>query len=193
MADISNYVYNTLVAGSSGADSIYNSGDNVTILGGAGNDTINTVGFSSRVDGGAGADSICLGVGGAVAAGGDGDDTIWGYYWGSSISGGAGDDVIALQSGGGSHVGTINGGKGDDTFLAVSGTTHHRLYQYAFGDGIDQIYGFDENDTLQISGSYSTLSRNRRHRRGDSEKRRNSFRRQYSDRAFKPNHWHRLR
>ena len=41
MANISNSTANTLVTGTSSADSIYNTGGNVTINSGSGNDTIN--------------------------------------------------------------------------------------------------------------------------------------------------------
>ncbi len=44
MATLSNSTPNKIVTGTSGADSIYNSGDSVTVDGGAGNDSVSNDG-----------------------------------------------------------------------------------------------------------------------------------------------------
>ena len=49
MANISNSTYNTLVSGTSDADSIYNSGRYVTIDAGAGNDTVRNSGHNALI------------------------------------------------------------------------------------------------------------------------------------------------
>ena len=78
---ISNYYDDTLVSGTSGADSIYNGGEYVTISAGAGNDTIinGTTGDYSSISGGAGNDSINAGLTYRVTInGGTGNDTLTG-------------------------------------------------------------------------------------------------------------------
>ena len=126
------------INGGLGADTIYNGSQRVTIQGGAGND------------------SIVSKAGEVIISGEDGDDFIGGYYHNSSISSGAGNDTISLVSGGNEYVGTINAGTGNDLIYSTKNTTHHRLYQYAQGDGNDVIYGFDSNDTISLGGGYYT-------------------------------------
>ena len=69
-----NTTSNTLISGTSDADSVYNRGQNVTINAGTGNDTVyNSYGYNSRI-------SL-----------GDGDDSVYNYYGNNvSLVGGAG-------------------------------------------------------------------------------------------------------
>ncbi|MBR4642454.1 MAG: hypothetical protein IKO74_06985, partial [Selenomonadaceae bacterium] len=50
---------------------------------------------------------------------------------------------------------TILGGTGDDT-ISLTSDAENNLIQYKSGEGNDTITGFNEDDTLSISGSYST-------------------------------------
>ncbi|MBE8949651.1 MAG: hypothetical protein SR3Q1_03510 [Quinella sp. 3Q1] len=130
---------NVTIDAGKGDDSISNSGNNVLLGGGAGNDTIeNSGGYSySRSD--------------------TGEEDDFSIYVSESYSGsnvtidaGKGNDFIRNS---GSNV-TISGGAGNDHIsLGAVGN----LIEYASGDGKDTILGFNESDTLTISGgSYST-------------------------------------
>lgn len=176
---ISNSKSNTLVAGTSGADSIYNSGDLVTVNSGAGNDSIYHADGHVTIDSGDGDDKITM-HGGALNKvfggkgndyiydnysntfnsidGGDGNDTIISYT--GSVDGGDGNDVITI-----SGPATSSGGKGNDTIYGVdkggssSSSWNSRLYKYISGDGNDVIIGFKAIDTLRINGAitHSTI------------------------------------
>ena len=159
-----------------GDDSIYNDyANNVSIVGGAGNDTINTSGANITIEGGDGDDeivssgeylSINAGAGNdyiynrsanSIIDGGTGNDSIinqdnFGDY--VMINGGAGDDYI--NNAGGQNV-SINGGDGNDEIVNVGDNV---LFQYSDGDGNDYISGFNDSSTLRIgngTGTYSTL------------------------------------
>lgn len=97
---ISNSTSNTLITGTIYADTIYNSGTNVTNQTGDGNDSIYHEAYSWQ-------DSFIKVNAGA------GDDTIIGRYGDSSIFGGAGSDIISLGTSSG--VQTITSGSGNDT------------------------------------------------------------------------------
>ena len=80
--------------------------------------------------------------------GGSGNDTLYGndgsdYFKGGAgadkLYGGKGDDYIE----GGSGNDSLWGGAGEDTFI------------YTSGDGKDVIYNFDDDDMLQILGTFS--------------------------------------
>ena len=144
----------------------------MTILGGAGADTISGYYGDSSISGGADADIVS--ISGSynsynTIGGGDGNDTIYNstdestlngdegndYIYNSgnynSINGGAGDDFISLGSS--TEENTISGGAGNDTIILQN---QNHLLQYASGDGNDIIEGFNRSDTLQItSGSIS--------------------------------------
>ena len=108
-----------------------------------------------------------------------GNDTVTNYAGKVTISGDAGKDYIVnydadkVSIGGGeandqiktwySDKVTITGGKGNDSIqlgdydYIGAGTAKNTVIKYAEGDGNDTVYGFDSNDTLNItSGSYST-------------------------------------
>lgn len=140
---IENYYGNSVyMNGGAGNDTFYNistrygSGANATIISGDGIDKINHSGLNGIITGDKGDDSI----------------THEGDY--GSIDGGEGNDYISAW--GNTQNVTINGGAGADTVSLTSSVSAD--IEYASGDGNDIVYGFDENDTLKISGSYSTTS-----------------------------------
>jgi Ca2+-binding RTX toxin-like protein len=96
-----------------------------TFFGGAGNDSI----IGSAV-----ADLIYGGVGNDTLAGGEGDDTILGEEGDDQIDGGADSDNIV----GGQGNDIISGGAGDD---AIDGGDGHDTFNWAVGDGLDDISG----------------------------------------------------
>ena len=186
MANISNSSDNTILNGTSSADTIVNSGEYVQIYGGAGNDSIDgsggavLVGISlyaeagndtieggyiySTINAGTGADFLNLNyVGYSTITGGEGNDTIGtSQIINSIIMGGAGNDWM-LVIGGSSNV--IMGDEGDDIIAnfpeslnSAFGDYQGNYYVYATGDGNDTIIGFNELDTLAIiDGTYSTV------------------------------------
>ena len=66
----------------------------------------------------------------------------------SSIAGGAGDDSIISE-----EYATLNGGKGNDMLWGCEESAD--TFIYADGDGNDVIYGFENADLLQITGTFS--------------------------------------
>ena len=173
-----------LIRGTGYKDSILNSGSNVTIDGGADNDSIQNDGGSFvTISGGKGKDSLRNENGSNLTIqGGAGNDSLENVE-GSNVTmnGGAGNDYLCNYSGNT----ILDGGEGKDTirnwsnnvkiFCGVSNDTilnnvrddfvhaddvdggNNVLFNYTSGDGKDIIYGFNETSTLSISGgSYST-------------------------------------
>ena len=129
-----NCLFNVTINAGAGNDSITNFGSNVNINGGAGNDSVeNWNGSSVSITGGKGNDSIILKYGSNITVdGGTGDDSIFSEVNNVTLSSGKGNDLVSLASAG-------------------------QLIKYASGDGKDTVYGFNETDTLTITGgSYST-------------------------------------
>ncbi len=116
-----------------GKDSVTNYLSNITLSALASNDPIENYGDNVTINAGAGNDSIYNSWGDSV-----------------SIAGGAGNDKISLDN---SDAVTINGGKGNDSLWGSYGD---ETFIYASGDGKDVIFGFDEDDLLQITGTFST-------------------------------------
>jgi len=112
-------------------------GTDITIKGGAGDDTL--AGHSNTNDtihGGAGDDTITAGNGTNVLAGDAGDDSLTGGTGSDTMDGGAGADTLVYS--GGSD--TATGGAGADTFdVNALGTTtaHLNVTDIADGDIID--------------------------------------------------------
>lgn len=164
---IYNHAKNVTINGGAGNDSIHNTADNVTIDGGAGNDTIyHRFGRNVLIYGGDGDDSIDNPLDKVTIDGGAGDDTIRNTDENVSLVGGEGNDTIinvVVYYGGtlptySNHI-TVNGGKGND-LISLAGNDNKssmNAIQYTVGDGNDIIYGFNESDTLTITGgSYSS-------------------------------------
>ena len=170
-------IYNAGIAtidAGAGNDSIYNYNGRATINAGAGNDTINNQRSSATIDAGAGNDSI-YNNGDAIIYAGAGDDTVslGGHYFYTSggyakfvtIDGGTGNDFICAEKGAESV--SINGGEGNDTIscpyakdvtiiggkgndLISIGSGTNNLIKYSLGDGKDTIYGFNDDDSIQL-------------------------------------------
>ena len=151
---IHNYTSNTVVNGTSNADTICNYywASEVTINGAGGNDYIDNWSDSSRssINGGDGDDTVSNSASKVTINGGYGDDSIKNEASKVTIDGGGGNDKISSS---GSNV-TINGGAGNDR-ISLLGTGG--LIPYLSGDGNDTVWGFNESDTLTIvGGSYTT-------------------------------------
>lgn len=143
---------NTVVKGTSKDDYIQNYGwsYNVTIAAGKGNDYIDNQAGQVSINAGDGNDLIYNVDNDSTILGGAGNDSIYNYGANISINGGAGNDSIINRG----FDNTITGGAGNDHIsLEVVGN----LIKYASGDGKDTIFGFNESDTLTVSGGkYST-------------------------------------
>ena len=110
--NISNTGVNVSIDGGAGNDYIRNNdGDSVTIDGGECNDTIYNSGDSVTIDSGEGNDDISNNGANVSIAGGAGNDDIYNSGSQVTIDGGSGDDTINSN---GSYV-TINGGTGNDS------------------------------------------------------------------------------
>ena len=150
---VKNYASNVTIKGDSGKDYLYNEKNYVSSDGGSGNDKLkNYYGDYVTLSGGSGNDSLNNDFGWfATMNGGNGNDTVIVnevYY--NSVNGGAGNDKISLE---GSRRNTVIGGKGNDTIY--SSDSYGNIYRYASGDGNDVIYGYNANDTINItSGNY---------------------------------------
>lgn len=107
-----------------------NSTDNLTIIGGAGDDRILTGAGADEIHGGAGKDQIKSGSGEDIIFGGDGNDDLSGQGGVDEIHGGAGIDKIF----GGDEDDLLFGGDDGDLILG--------------GFGNDTINGDDGNDIL---------------------------------------------
>jgi len=129
---------NATLVGNAGNDTLNGTAGPDVIVGGAGNDTINGLGGDDRICGDAGNDLINGGAGNDFVLGGSGAD---------NINGGNNNDTLVGNPGGGSDddLGdTINGGSGDD-FL-----------DGWFGD--DTLIGGPGNDHLRGEAGVDTVS-----------------------------------
>ena len=152
--DSANYVSINTGAGN---DSVYNDFDYYcTINTGAGNDSVyNCAGYYCTINTGAGNDSVYNDEGDDCTINtGAGNDSVYndyGYY--CTINTGAGNDSVYNDYG---RYCTINTGAGND-LISLDIYSKENVIIYKSGDGNDEIYGFDSDDTLSISGgSYST-------------------------------------
>ncbi|MCC5969903.1 MAG: hypothetical protein JJU15_08130 [Pararhodobacter sp.] len=118
---------------------IVGTGDDDTLHGGIGNDTIRGLG---------GDDLIYATDGNNLIHGGHGDDTIWGGDGDDTIRGGQGDDLIY----GGDGDNELRGGGGRDTIYGGAGNDF-----ITGGGGPDLLYGGEGNDTLRGGNGNDTL------------------------------------
>lgn len=120
----------------------------ITVLGGAGNDTLIGSGFADSVDGEAGDDLVRGRSNDDTLSGGADNDTIYGDSGADSVDGGTGDDLIAGRSGqdtllGNDGTDTIFGGSGPDSIRGGNGADFIRGNQ-----GSDSLFGDADNDTI---------------------------------------------
>lgn len=85
------------------------------------------------------------------------DNTILGGKSGDKLLGGSGNDILSGNSGndklwGGSGDDILNGGAGNDSLWGGNGVD---TFIYDSGDGKDMIFGFEDDDLLQINGEWS--------------------------------------
>ena len=166
MANISNLTRNKMISGTSSSDSIYNSGNKVTINSAAGNDTIDNIGGNVVILAGSGNDSIYSFDSGDDSTwfgkfdGGDGKDTIRGDYTAATLLGGKGNDLIKVDLSYGNYyedsIPVIDGGDGDDTIInedygifgSISGGEGNDIIRVGNNYGITTIAGGTGNDTI---------------------------------------------
>ncbi len=148
---------NDSLVGDAGNDKLYGGADNDTLSGGVGNDTLNGEAGNDKLYGGTGKDSLSGGAGNDTLNGDAGNDKLYGGAGKDSLSGGAGNDTLNGDAGndklyGGAGLDTIYGGAGNDSLWGDAGAD---TFIYESGDGKDVIYGFENNDLLQITGAFS--------------------------------------
>ncbi len=120
----------------------------VVVLGGTGNDYVETGGGDDHISGGAGNDQLGGQGGNDTISGGDGNDTIWAAAGDDEAYGEAGDDSIF----GGSGNDLLEGGAGED-FL--DGSTGNDILRG--GPGHDVLHGGPGNDVLEGGAGDDTL------------------------------------
>ena len=111
------------------------------LAGGAGDDVLDTSGFSGDVTlrGGAGNDSLVSGTGNDLLKGGDGQDILNGGAGDDKLDGSSGDDSLSGWSGND----TLSGSGGNDVLIGVAGND-----SLLGGAGNDSLLGGADADTL---------------------------------------------
>ncbi len=162
--NISNSNSNTIISGTSYADSIYNNGSNVTISTGAGNDTISNYDDSQvYMNGETGADYFYThtNTSNVTINGGAGNDSIYSDGINIKIDSGSDNDYIQLYNK--SQNVTINSGTGNDT---INGASPNSIIDT--GDGNDSVHIYNDetviaistgsgDDTISSGGQYLTI------------------------------------
>ena len=131
-------------------DSLYGSGQDDSLKGGAGHDVLFGNGGHDRFDGGAGDDTLHGGNDADTMLGGEGNDVAYGNDGADDITGGAGTDLI--YGGGGAD--TLRGDA--DGIVAQPGTGYDDLIESGAGD--DQAFGGLGNDEIQGEGGNDTIT-----------------------------------
>ncbi len=164
----------TVVEGGAGNDRVIVQGDGdfsidmtasgvERVDGGAGDDTLDASGSTSRVRqyGNDGDDTLIGGEGRDIQQGGDGDDTISGGGDRDNIRGGEGADRLSGDEG----RDTIRGDAGDDVIIGgddndtLYGGDGSDVFVYEMGDGSDRVFGGSGGwtDTIQLGDGDSPL------------------------------------
>ncbi|MBR1580544.1 MAG: hypothetical protein IJ668_08620, partial [Selenomonadaceae bacterium] len=138
-----NYFDDVKMLGASTADTIANSGSNVTIKSKSGADRVYNYGGDVKIDTGAGNDHVDNYGDGVTLKGGKGDDRIENNGDDVIINGGAGNDLIISNG----ENATLIGGAGNDTFSVYTGSAWIKDYSA-------------EKDHLNIGAGASTLESN---------------------------------
>ena len=161
---ISNSNSNTLITGTSYADSIYNNGNNVTINTGAGNDSVFNDGNYVYMNGEDGADYLYnnTNTSNITINGGAGNDSIYSNGINVKIDAGADNDYVRLYAS--SKNVTVNSGTGND-IIDGGGMNNSKINT---GDGNDSVHVYSNetviavstgsgDDTIWSSGKYVTI------------------------------------
>ncbi|MBR4903226.1 MAG: hypothetical protein IKZ53_00980 [Selenomonadaceae bacterium] len=156
-------IFNVLIDGGAGDDTVWNDCKNTTIDGGAGNDEIHNEASSVSIAGNAGNDYIFNKGDNLTITSGAGNDSIWNYGYVShlSINSGSGDDSIYNDHG--CNESTINAGSGNDSIFNL-GTDMHSSISGNSGNDYIKNYGYastiiggDDNDTIHNFGFKVTI------------------------------------
>lgn len=128
-----------------------------TVAGGAGNDLLGGRGGDDMIDGGTGKDHIDGGAGADTLFGGDDDDVVQGNDGNDLIEGGRGNDALAGhmdddQLSGNEGIDSLLGGSGNDT---LSGDDGDDWLAGGFGD--DALHGGSGSDTLDGNADNDTI------------------------------------
>lgn len=110
--------------------------------------------IGQSITGGKGDERFLGGIGDDLMTGGRGDDALHGFGGNDRLFGGSGNDVLNGWVGndvlfGGSGNDVLIGGEGNDWLFGGGGADR---YVIAPDDGIDQIFGFDKFDKIDLSG-----------------------------------------
>ena len=165
--DASAIAFAVSVLGGAGRDTLIGGAGNDTLLGGNDDDSLTGNGGDDSLSGDAGNDKIVAGDGNDSLSGGDGNDNLQGQAGNDTIFGGAGQDSIDGGDGNDSLSGeagrdTLLGGNGNDTL--DGGSDNDNLQGQAGddlllgGDGNDSLTGLTGADTLQGDAGNDTLS-----------------------------------
>ena len=143
--------------GGKGNDKLYGQDGNDSLAGGDGNDTLSGGEGNDKVLGGNGHDKLYGGTGDDSILGGAGNDKLYGEAGNDYLSGEAGNDYLSGGDGNDSILGgagndSLAGGKGNDSLWGDAGAD---TFIYSSGDGNDVIYGFENDDLLKITGTFS--------------------------------------
>lgn len=144
--DISNDENDTLIAGTELADTIENSGSNVTVNSAQGDDNLINSGEYGSINGSAGNDTITNSGENSKLIGDVGDDDIYNTGANVSINGGYGNDWIESSG----ENSTITPGAGYDS-ISIGGK--NIVVNYVGGG--DTIKGVNETTMLNIEGDFS--------------------------------------
>lgn len=155
------------VLGGAGRDTLIGGSGNDTLLGGSEDDSLTGNGGDDSLVGETGNDKLFAGDGNDVLAGGDGNDNLQGQAGSDTILGGIGNDSIN----GGDDDDSLSGEVGRDTLLGGlgndsldGGTENDNLQGQAGddllqgGDGNDSMTGLTGADTLQGQAGNDTLN-----------------------------------
>nr|WP_256939073.1 calcium-binding protein [Acinetobacter harbinensis] len=120
-------LYDTVLEGTAGSETIYGTSGNDLIQGLDGNDTIWAQAGNDRLEGGAGNDTLDGGDGNDSISGGIGNDILIGRAGIDTLDGGAGDDKYYYYLTDGADVINQTGGGTDVIWLMDSGITEDRI------------------------------------------------------------------
>ena len=149
---ITNYAENVTINGGIGDDNIYNCGATVSIVGGTGNDTIESdEAMGVVIYGGEGNDSLKNGKRSYASFidGGEGKDTISNRSSSVTADGGADDDYITNYLDGYTHDVSVSGNDGNDTILNIP---LNGYYGTEIESGAITLDGGDGDDSIYSSG-----------------------------------------